>query len=226
MPVFTVEGVIGAGKTSFLQKINNESFKKHHIVVLEPVDDWLNLKLDGPNAPSIFEKFYADKNRFGFMFQMYVLQTRVQQINDIVKKNPDAIILCERSQLSDREIFAKMLTETGTICKEEYHVYKLWYDMCEKTLFSNIDGVIYINTLPSKCISRIKQRSRSGEEYISIEYIETLWNLHERFVNSTPLPVCHIDGNEAIDTDKYVDSLKMVIEFCNKFCDDAQGYNL
>lgn len=218
MPVFAIEGVIGAGKTSYLDVLQNcTDFATSHVIVYEPVDEWLNLKLEGPNEPSIFEKFYIDKKKYGFIFQMYALQTRVKKIKDVVSKNPNAIILCERSHLSDCAIFAELLKEMEILTKEEFHVYKLWYDMCVDDLFTQFTGIVYIDTAPSVCIERIMQRARTGEDSISLDYIKRLCSLHQSFIDNSVLPVCKVDGNKVKGTETYDFNVQTIIKFCNQF---------
>lgn len=222
MPLFTVEGVIGAGKTSLLKALESaqpgKSGKKP-IIVYEPVEKWMNTKLDGPDSPSLFEKYYADKNRFGFMFQMFALQTRVADILQVVNDNPDAIIICERSHMSDCEIFAQMMFESGILTKEEYHVYKEWYDMCMKYLFPRFDAAIYVGTSPSVCVERIMSRARTGEEHISFDYIMKLHRLHEKWVTNASLPVYTLDGNicAKASPEDYARLINGVVEFCESY---------
>lgn len=217
MPIFTIEGVVGAGKTSLLDALKDAKFASQHVIVYEPVDAWTNTRLDGPGTPSIFEKYYADKQRNGFMFQMFALQTRIQCLLEAYNKNPNAIIICERSHISDCEIFARMMKELNIISSDEFYVYKQWYNMCAKYLFKDFAGAIYIKTNPSKCIDRIMQRARSGEEHISFDYIRRLHELHNMWVNFTDLPVCMIDGNIENADISYALETQKVVEFCNKF---------
>lgn len=216
MPIFTVEGVVGAGKTSFLKALQRATFNKAHIIVLEPVDEWMNLKLDGEDQPSIFEKFYNDKERYGFMFQLYALHTRIKQLITIQASYPDAIIICERSYLSDKYIFAQLLKDMKILTNEEYHVYLLWHELSVQ-ISPKFAGVIYLNTDPSICVSRILQRQRKGEEKISFDYINNLHRLHEALSTTVDIPVCVIDGNIQCNTEAYQrDVIQKVVDFCNR----------
>jgi deoxyadenosine/deoxycytidine kinase len=216
MPIFTVEGIVGAGKTSFLKALEQTKFDKPHVILLEPVDEWMNLRLDGHDQPSIFEKFYNDKERYGFMFQLYALYTRIKQLMTIQTENPDSIIICERSYLSDKYIFAQLLKDMKLLTNEEYHVYQLWHDL-SVTISPKFAGVIYLNTDPSICVSRILQRQRKGEEKISFDYINNLYILHEKLAATVDIPLCIIDGNIHSSSDAYQTSvIQKVVEFCNK----------
>ena len=196
MPIISVEGVVGAGKTSLLKCLENVKLGKKHVIVYEPVDEWLSLKLNGPDKPSLFEEFYADQKKNGFLFQMYALQTRIQKIIDTSHEHPDAVIICERSHLSDSAIFAKMLHDMNILSKEEYHVYTLWYDMCLKNITSKVDGIIYVEAPPHVCIERILKRGRSGEDQINVNYIKKLHFLHDAFIRQNDSKVCIVTGKQ------------------------------
>jgi deoxyadenosine/deoxycytidine kinase len=175
----------------------------------------MNLRLDGEDQPSIFEKFYHDKERYGFMFQLYALYTRIKQLMTIQANNPDAIILCERSYLSDKYIFAQLLKDMKLLNNEEYHVYQLWHEL-SVSISPKFAGVIYLNTDPSICISRILQRQRKGEEKISFDYINNLHRLHEQLATNVDLPVCIIDGNIHSKSEDYQSKvIQKVVDFCN-----------
>lgn len=209
--LFTIEGNIGAGKSTLLKKLEGECFEKKHVVLYEPIDEWMNVKPEGPDSLSLFEKYYADKERYGFMFQMFALQTRVNHLLHTITKNPDAIIICERTHFTDSNIFAKMLAKKNIMDKTEYFVYRSWYDDCNARLVGLVKGAIYLRASPPTCMTRIAKRDRGGEENISIDYIKTLHELHEEWLmhgnECAGMPVCVIDGNvdaDAIDLSKIV----------------------
>jgi deoxyguanosine kinase len=211
--IFTIEGNIGAGKSSLLKLLEDVKFDIEHVVVYEPVDEWMNAKPD-PDGPSIFELYYKDKMRYGFMFQMYALQTRIKHIAEVVNDNPGKIIICERCHLTDYEIFAKMLHEQSIINDSEYFVYKSWYNFMVQTTGAHINGVIYLKVNPDICVKRIIKRNRQGEEAIDIDYIKQLHEQHEHWlgnVNVEKEDVYVVDGNNDGDVDVH-----RIINFVNR----------
>lgn len=214
--LFTVEGNIGAGKSTLLKKLETTEFAIPHVILYEPIDDWLNVKPEGPNSTSLFEKYYNDKRRYGFMFQMYALQTRVNHMLKTLEENPDKIIICERTHFTDSEIFAKMLYKENIMDKTEYYVYKSWYDDCNARLTGIVKGAIYLRADPPTCMTRIAKRNRDGEDNISVHYIKTLHDLHEEWLlpqlpSQPQLPVCTIDGN----VDESQVDITSIINFVN-----------
>ena len=45
-----------------------------------------------------------------------------------IRNNPNAIIICERSVFTDKEVFAKMLYDDGKIEEVNYQIYLKWFD--------------------------------------------------------------------------------------------------
>ena len=211
--LFSIDGNIGAGKSTLLKNLENTVFCKDHVVFYEPVDEWMSIRPEGPGTKSLFEKFYSDKARYGFMFQMYALQTRLNHLLDIIAKNPDKIIICERTHHTDAEIFAKMLAKKEIMDKSEYFVYEQWYQYCQSTLHDVVKGFIYLRTSVPTCMNRIVCRNRTGEENIDQSYIQTLHDLHEEWFARNKCPVCIIDGNQPKDS---VD-INSIVEFINSF---------
>lgn len=180
MRIFFVEGNIGVGKSTLLGKLASMGAT----VVYEPVDDWMASA--GPGQPSLLELYYKDQRRYAFLFQMTALQSRLQYLLNILKSPTfKDVVVCERSYLTDYHIFACMLHADGILDELEYSTYKAWYD-----LLANIDltcsGVIYLKSSPETCYERIKQRNRSGEQCITMHYLQKLHHQHELWLTCNP----------------------------------------
>ena len=110
--IFTIEGNIGSGKTTILRDINQFcKFEKKHIVIYEQVQEWCQMKDE--NNMDILSLFYKDKTKYSYIFQSYVLFSRINHMLETVKNNPGAIIICERSHFTDLYVFALALYETA-----------------------------------------------------------------------------------------------------------------
>ena len=190
-----VEGNIGAGKSTFLRYIEeNTDFN----VSQEPVDEWMNIK--GEDNKSLLETFYEDIPRWSFAFQMNCFITRVHN----VKKMPrTSVNFIERSILSDR-IFAKNCYENDTMTKIEFDIYTRWSEWLKDKLCDNIDAIIYLRTTPDVSDERIDKRSRNGESNIPMDYLKQLHNHHDKWLlNEKGIPVLVLDAN----TIKYDENL-------------------
>ena len=204
-PIFTVEANIGAGKSTLLSELPDALPDGRKIVkLLEPVNDWMSFKA-ASEEKGLFELYYNDKKRYGFVFQMLALQSRIQDIVTTVRNNPGSVIVCERCYLTDNELFAKMLYEDGFMSETEYMVYKRWFDFVQETLdFIRMTGVIYIRADPQVCVSRIIKRNREGEEAINLSYIKKLHEHHERWIatlhkDDKGSKLLEVDGNDKPD---------------------------
>lgn len=194
--IFTLEGNIGAGKSTLIERLKHTTFNKPHYIMLEPVDKWMATK-PNPDQPSLFELYYNDKKRYAFMFQMFALQSRMEHLDSIIRQYPSHVIICERCFLTDYEIFAKMLHDQKYISDAEYFVYKSWYDFMMHTMKPKVSGVIYLRADPDVCATRIIKRDRKGEDNIDVGYLKQLHKQHETWLNksSSAYPVHIVDGN-------------------------------
>lgn len=192
MVVF-LEGNIGAGKTTLLSKLENMGY----VVVYEPVDEWMSMRAR-PDGESFFELFYKDKKRYGFMFQMVALQSRISHIQKLVaEKSETQLIICERSFFTDHQVFAKMLHDQKIISDEEFCVYKMWYNYLVELIKPKVSGIIYLKASPETCVKRIAKRNRKGEEELGLDYVRNVHDRHEDWLMSSThvdLPIHIVDG--------------------------------
>jgi deoxyadenosine/deoxycytidine kinase len=230
MSVFTVEGNIGSGKTTLVAELQNLKFNKPHIVVFEQVKEWSELKDE--NGVDILSLFYKDKKKYSYIFQSYVLFSRLTHMLNTIKQNPNAIIITERCHLTDLYVFAKSLFELGDINSMEWEVYNMWHKQIRELFNLKIKGTIYISTNPEVCYNRIKKRNRNGEESIPLDYLSLLHTKHEDWLTVRPLqneevewfslnedtvfPVLKLDGNVDIyDYEERNKQKKMIEKFIN-----------
>jgi len=195
--VFSVEGNIGAGKTTLLKAI--EELKDPNIIVhYEPVSEWMNLGKK-ETGTSIFEMYYNDKKRYGFLFQMYALQTRIKNLEECIRKNPGKIILTERCHMTDSEIFAKMMYKERYMSPIEFQVYQTWYNLATKMTDLQVHGIIYLTLPYNDCIARIATRERPGEDSIELKYLKMLGTTHDEWISNTTLPTLKIENTNGKD---------------------------
>jgi len=196
--IITIEGNIGSGKSTLLEylkkKYNSDNDKKI-IFLREPVDEWENIKDE--NGTTILEKFYADQKTYSFSFQMLAYISRLALLKKSIQNNPHAIIITERSLLTDKMIFAKMLYDSGHIKYIEYQIYLKWFEC-----FANdypINKVIYVNSSPEICYERIHERSRLGEAEIPLTYLNNCAEYHKNMISSFSdnqnINVIELNGN-------------------------------
>lgn len=188
--VLSVDGNIGAGKTTFLMALAKAC--PDYDIVLEPVADWMTLS--GPDGKSLLELFYEDKRRWAYTFQTCALLTRIKSLKAALASTKNSVIITERSVLTDRHMFAEMLRSSGDIGGIEWAVYNTLFDECAAPL--PLSGIIYLTTDAPVSKERIMQRARKGEERIMLEYLQALDEQHARWISSTSLPVLRLNTDD------------------------------
>ncbi|GMI77191.1 deoxyribonucleoside kinase [Hibiscus trionum] len=178
---FCVEGNISVGKTTFLQRIANETLELRDLVeiVPEPIDKWQNV---GPDHFNILDAFYAEPQRYAYTFQNYVFVTRVMQERES-SGGLKPLRLMERSVFSDRMVFVRAVHEANWMNEMEISIYDSWFDPVVSCLPGLIpDAFIYLRASPDTCHKRMMLRKREEEGGVSLDYLRDLHEKHESWL--------------------------------------------
>ena len=192
--IISLEGNIGSGKSTLMEYLKaNFSLNTYKILFIdEPVDQW-NTFVDPSTNETIIEKYYKDQEKYAFSFQMMAYITRLSAIRNAINKNYYDIIFIERSVYTDRNVFAKMLYDSGKIEEINYKIYLKWFD----EFLDNLPNIIliYIKTAPKIAYDRVVKRNRQGET-IPLEYLSQCNDYHDKWINSVDINYkLIIDGN-------------------------------
>ena len=161
--IITLSGVIGVGKSSMTQLLSELLETK---AVYEPVEE-----------NPLLEKFYADKKKYGFLFQIDMLSKRFELIQEAMSvKNG----ILDRSIYED-SIFLKQLYDEGSVDRLELEVYTKLLNRMLKELEplpkKAPDLMIVLNCSFYEEIKRINKRARDFEK------VEEGTELYEYFRN-------------------------------------------
>ena len=195
--IISIDGNIGSGKTTLLSHLKEQFKENENILFLkEPVDEWATIVDD--NGVTVLEKFYADQKSYSFSFQMMAYISRLAILKEAIQKNPNAIIISERSLFTDKMVFAKMLYDSGNIETINYSIYLKWFDTFINEF--QVDKVIYVKADPTICHERIVKRSRQGESHIPLDYLINCHKYHNNMLDITSKEcICEnqlvLDGN-------------------------------
>ena len=212
--IVSIEGNIGSGKSTLLKELKKcGDLNNKFVFVQEPVDEWNNIK--DSSGESILQKFYANQEEYAFSFQIMAYITRLRKILDAIEKNPDAVIISERSLETDRYVFAQMLYDEGKIREIDWIIYNYWFNSFLDKIKTNL--IIYIKTSPDNCHKRITKRNRSGE-VIPIEYLENCDNYHNKWLKDSTIEVITLNGNTDINTGAYHTLLKNAMNIIETEC--------
>ncbi len=225
--IITVEGNIGAGKSTFMRMLEDRlsiDSSNKIVMVYENVDEWMSVRDSATDSKSIFDLFYTDKSKHAFMFQSYVLMSRVADMMRRMRAEEgcpeNVVFVCERSFMTDLEVFAKILKDDGDMSPHEFAVYESWHKLVRDVFASNtalLNGQIYLRASPAVCVERINRRARRSEDLIDGKYIAKLHRRHEQWMLDDPrVPTLVIDA-DALDYDESA-SLERTVKHVRDFC--------
>ncbi len=204
--VISLDGNIGAGKTTLIEAIQNALPDVE--VVVEPVGEWMTLKNE--EGKSLLELFYEDKRRWSYTFQNCAILTRLRAIRTAIRTSKKKVIITERSVHTDRYVFAEMLRESGDIDALEWQLYMNWFD----TFAADVPmrGIIYLTTGVGTSADRIVKRGRTGEDHIPLDYLSALDTQHQRWVSTTDLPVLQISTEVGVPVDSNIAAIRTFVD--------------
>lgn len=170
--IISIEGSIGAGKTTLIDQLRTIYAADPSVLFLyEPIDVW-TASLDG--GESILARFYKDQEEYAFALQTLVYVSVRNQLRTAIRDHPDCkLIICERSTHASKFVFAQMLVESGKLSPAKYDIYRTMCDNMDRIdgRAAQLDQVIFLHVEPETCLERIATRARPGEDSISLDYI-------------------------------------------------------
>ena len=152
-----IAGNIGVGKTELTNRLSSEL---GWLAYYEPV-------IQNP----YLDVFYADMPRWSFHLQIYFLSERFKAQVQI--GSSELPFIQDRTIYEDAEIFAKTLTEQGSMTAVDYENYRALFGVLVSYL-RKPDLIIYLKASPEVLMERIARRGRASEKGIGIDYIARL----------------------------------------------------
>ena len=162
-----IAGNIGAGKTT-LTKLLAKHFKWE--AQLEDV-------VDNP----YLDDFYNQMERWSFNLQVYFLNSRFRQVNQIQNSGKD--IIQDRTIYEDAHIFAPNLHAMGLMTNRDFENYSSLFELME-SFVKGPDLLIYLRSSIPNLVSQIHKRGRDYENSISIDYLSRLNERYEAWIST------------------------------------------
>ena len=187
-----IAGMIGGGKSTLAKALGE------HLdidVFYEPVQD-----------NEYLEDFYRDTPTYAFATQIYLLNRRFQQHQEIIWTGRSAV---QDRTIYEDSVFAKMLVNLGLMDERDYRTYvDLFTHMSNFMCRPNV--IVYLDVTPERSMERIQERSRGVESGITLEYLEALYVEYGNFIRdiSRVIPVIRVD----YDRFRSVEEMATVIE--------------
>lgn len=187
-----IAGLIGAGKSTLATALGR------HLglpVYYEPVAD---------NA--YLADFYRDTARYAFATQIYLLNRRFQQHQEIIWRGGGAV---QDRTIYEDAVFAKMLVDLDLMEERDYRTYlDLFRHMSNFMCRPHV--IIYLDVSPERSMERIQERSRDVESGISLAYLKALHGEYERFVAdiSRTIPVIRVNWDQFRDAEEMAEVIE------------------
>jgi deoxyadenosine/deoxycytidine kinase len=173
----TIEGNIGAGKTTLAQMLQKELDAN---LILEQF-------ADNPFLP----KFYADKDKYSFPLELSFLAERFKQLKEMLNTRD----LFNQFVVSDYLFIKSKLFAKVNLQEDEYKLYETIFDIIYLNL-PKPDLIIYLHAPLSKLKSNIKSRGREYEQNIADEYLVDLQNAYLQLLKSEQFKTLIIDTTQ------------------------------
>lgn len=122
----------------------------------------------------LLKAFYENVKGMAFPFQLYMLATRLYQLDLAEKYDEKSLLVLDRGVVGDT-IFASLHHKQGNISDQEFDLYQ---SVCQqrmpRQLSDRVDVLIYLDVSPQTCLERVEKRARSAEEKLPLDYLEQL----------------------------------------------------
>lgn len=177
-----VAGNIGSGKTTLTTLLaNHYKWEAHY---------------EDVSTNPYINDFYEDMQRWSFNLQIYFLNHRFSQVQDIHsnKKN----VIQDRTIYEDAFIFAPNLHSMGLMTARDFENYFALFSLME-TFIAPPDLLIYLRASVPTLVDHIQSRGREYEESIRLDYLKRLNERYEAWISQYDrgkLLVIDVDNNK------------------------------
>jgi deoxyadenosine/deoxycytidine kinase len=162
-----IAGNIGSGKTTLSGLLaKNFGWQPHY----EDVDT-------NPYLPS----FYEDMQRWSFNLQIYFLNSRFRQIVEIRKSGKN--VIQDRTIYEDAHIFAPNLHTMNLMTTRDYENYQSLFELMS-SFIQPPDLLIYLRADVPTLVRNIQKRGRDYEASIRLDYLKSLNERYENWINN------------------------------------------
>lgn len=162
-----IAGNIGSGKTTL-----TTSLAKHY--KWEP-------HFENADDNPYLNDFYNDMQRWSFNLQVYFLNKRFSEIQEI--RNNQKNVIQDRTIYEDAYIFAPNLHAMGLMTTRDFESYFSLFKLME-SFIQPPDLLIYLRASIPVLVDQISSRGREYEESIRLDYLKRLNERYEAWVST------------------------------------------
>lgn len=176
-----VAGNIGSGKTTLTELLAKQY-------------GWITYYENVAENPYLND-FYEDMQRWSFNLQVYYLNSRFTQLQEILEL--DKVVIQDRTIYEDAFIFAPNLHSMGLMTTRDFENYFSLFNLIE-SFVSPPDLLIYLRASVPTLVKQIQQRGREYEESIRLDYLKRLNERYEAWISTYDkgkLMIIDVDNN-------------------------------
>ncbi|MFT3903514.1 MAG: deoxynucleoside kinase [Niabella sp.] len=183
----TIEGNIGAGKTTLATKLS-----KHYNarLVLEEF-------ADNPFLP----KFYEKPDQYAFPLELFFMAERYKQLQELLAQKS----LFQQVTISDYLFIKSLLFARVTLSEDEYKLYQRLFDIIQQQIIQP-QILIFLQAPVKKLQENIRKRQRDYEQKIPDEYLLSIQDTYNQYLKQQQsIPTLMVDATHAdfITNDKH-----------------------
>ena len=190
-----IAGNIGSGKTTLTGLLAKHFKWEAHYEDVES-NPYLN-------------SFYEDMQRWSFNLQVYFLNSRFRQIINI--REGGKTVIQDRTIYEDANIFAPNLHEMNLMTSRDFKNYSSLFELMSSFIEAP-DLLIYLRASVPTLVKQIQKRGREYEESIRLDYLKSLNQRYEEWMENYDLGKYLIFNVDDIDIAENPEDLGMVIE--------------
>jgi deoxyadenosine/deoxycytidine kinase len=193
-----IAGNIGSGKTTLTGLLSKHFGWQPHYEDVET----------NPYLPS----FYEDMQRWSFNLQIYFLNSRFRQIIDIRKSGKS--VIQDRTIYEDAYIFAPNLHSMALMTSRDFDNYAALFELMS-SFIQPPDLLIYLRASVPTLVRQIQKRGRDYENSIRIDYLQSLNERYELWIEKYNLGKLLIIDVDNLNFSEKPEDLAFVIERIN-----------
>jgi deoxyguanosine kinase len=174
----TIEGNIGAGKTTLAQILSR---KLNGRLILEEF-------ADNP----FLSKFYENPKQYAFPVELFFMAERYKQLSELVHSKD----LFHTVTISDYLFTKCMLFAKVNLSDEEYRLYQKLFEILHNQTIQP-DLLIYLHMPVNRLQMNIRKRNRPYEQRIPDDYLFNLQQTYTNYLKQHKVKTLMVDASNA-----------------------------
>jgi deoxyadenosine/deoxycytidine kinase len=198
----TIEGNIGAGKTTLANKLAE---KYNARLILEEF-------AENP----FLAKFYENPKQYAFPVELFFMAERYKQLKELIHTQD----MFQTLTISDYLFTKCLLFAKVNLSDEEYRLYQKLFEIIHQQLVQP-ELLIYLHAPVSRLQSNIKKRNRSYELSIPDDYLFSIQETYTHYIKQHNIKTLIVDVSNAdfLNNEAHV---KVIMDALEKEYDDGQ----